>query len=117
MPDHRKIVRRSLRVCVLLVAVDLVVALLSSIIGRSPASAFGNLLLLEVAALFIAAGLLDLSSSVGMSQFKRSVMSSKEEFSPSKRRESEQHTLVFFLAGSILFAATVLLTIYDLFLH
>lgn len=117
MPDYRRIVRRSVRVCVLLVAVDLVVALLAMIIGRSPANAFGDLLLLEVAALFLAAGLLDLSSSVGMGQFRRAVMASKEESSPSKRRESEQHTLVFFVAGSILFAVTVLLTIRDLFLH
>jgi hypothetical protein len=117
MPDYRGILRRSLRVCGVLVVLDFVVALLVGIIGFSAADAFGDLLLLEVAAFFIGAGLLDLSSSVGMSQFRRAVTSSKEEFSPSKRSESEQHILVLFFVGSILFAATVLLTVYDLFLR
>jgi hypothetical protein len=96
---------------------NLAVAFLASLIGFAPIGAFGDILLVEVAALFIIAGLFDLGSSIGTTQFKKVVLSSKEEFSPGKRDKAEQHTIVLFIAGSILFVGTILLALFDLFLR
>ena len=111
------IVRRSLRICALLMCGNLAVAFLASLIGFGPIGVIGDILLMEAAALFIIAGLLDLGSSIGSTQFKRLVLSSKEGFSPSKREKAEHHTIVLFIAGSIFFAATILLAVFDLFLR
>lgn len=109
--------RRSLRICALLICGNLAVAFVASLMGFSPTGVFGDILLAEAAALFIIAGLFDLGSSIGTTQFRKVVLSSKEEFSASRRNKAEQHTIVFFMAGSILFAGTILLAVFDMFLR
>jgi hypothetical protein len=106
---------RSLKIGAALFITDVVVAFLpfSKMIDMSPIGVIGDLLLVEVAALFIIAGVLDFSSSIGMTQFRRVFLSSKEEYSPDKRRQTERTAMVYLFAGLILLSAMVLLMIYD----
>jgi predicted nucleic acid-binding Zn ribbon protein len=48
-----------------------------------------------------------------MTQFRKVFLSSKEEYSPEKRRQIERTAMVYLFAGLILLSAMVLLMIYD----
>jgi ABC-type phosphate transport system permease subunit len=73
----------------------------------------GDLLLIETAALFLMAGIVDFGSSLGFVQFRRTMSSSKESFSltSSERKDSEKRALVFVFSGATLFLILVLLAI------
>jgi len=114
MLTYSQVLRRSVKIGAFLGILDLGAALFSTFFGFSPSAILGNLLLLEIAVLFIAAGLLEFSSSIGMVQFKRVVLSSKEEFSGTRRKETERSALVYVLAGLILLAVMILLALVDI---
>jgi len=110
MLTYAQVFRRSLKIAAGLGTADIVGALLSIEFGTLPMDVTGNLLLLEAAALFILAGIVDFGSSVGIVEFRRAIFSTKEEFSPSKRKDAERSALVFLAAGAMLFATMLLLT-------
>jgi hypothetical protein len=112
---YAAIVVRSLKIGAVLFIIDVVAAFLpfSKMIDMSPIGVIGDMLLVEVAALFIIAGVLDFASSIGMTQFRKVFLSSKEEYSPEKRRQTERTAMVYLFAGLILLSAMVLLMIYD----
>ncbi len=114
MLTYTQVLHRSVKVSAFLGIVDLGAALLSTFFEFSPSAMLGNLLLLEIALLFILAGLLDFSSSIGMVQFKRVVLSSKDEFSGTRRKEAERSALVYVFAGLILLAVMILLALADI---
>jgi hypothetical protein len=109
------IIVRSLRIDAALFIINVVTAFLpfSKMIDMSPIGVIGDLLLVEVAALFIIAGVLDFASSIGMTQFRKVILSSKEDYSPDKRRQTERAAMVYLFAGLILLLAMVILMIYD----
>jgi len=79
-----------------------------------PYELFGDLLLIETAALFLVAGILDFGSSVGFVGFRRfffthSRRSSEESFSASKRKDTERRAMVLVVSGLTLFVILVLL--------
>jgi hypothetical protein len=76
-----------------------------------PYEVLGDLLLIETAALFLAAGIIDFGSSLGFLQFRRTMSPSTKRFPVSKRKDSERHALVLVFSGSILFGVLVLLAI------
>ncbi len=96
--------------------VDLVASVVSILLTFSPSGILGDLLLLEVAALFITAGLIDFSSSAALVQVRRALLSSSEQFSSSKRKDTERKAMVLVFAGSILLAAMIVLALSDLWL-
>jgi hypothetical protein len=116
MLTYADIFRRSLILAATMVAADLVVAFLpiSTLIDISFAGIVGDLLLLEVAAVFLAAGVVDFSSSLGMTAFRR-LLSSRVEYSAIRRKEAEQSALMLLVAGSILLLALITLSCYDWF--
>ena len=107
---------RALKVAAFLLLADSVIALLpfSTMIDLSPIGVMGDLMLAEVATLFIIAGILDFSSSIGMAQFRKTFLSSKEDYSPEIRKEKERTAVVFLFTGLVLLAAMVLLMVYNL---
>lgn len=115
MLSRADVFRRSVTCASALVAVDVTVALLPffSWIDVSSAAVLGDLLLFEVAMLFMVAGVIDISSSAGMTGFRK-LFSSSVEYSTVKRREAERHVVVFILTGVFLLAAMIVLAIFDL---
>jgi hypothetical protein len=112
--SHMQILSRSLKITAAVVLFDLIVGLASTWVGFLITDVLGNLLLFEAAALFIIAGVFDLGSSAGMVQFRKLLFSSKEEFSPTKQRETERSSLAFIVSGFILLALMILLALLDL---
>jgi hypothetical protein len=115
MLSRADIFRRSVKYASILVAADVAVALLPFFnwIDVSSIGVLGDLLLAEVAMVFIAAGVLDISSSAGMTGFRK-LFSSGVEYSAIKRREAERHAMVFLVTGLFLLAAMIVLAIFDL---
>ena len=113
---YAAILKSSLKIVGALVLIDVVVALvpLSSMIDISAIGVMGDLMLIEVAALFIIAGILDFASSIGMAQFRKTFLSSKEDYSPEKRKEKERNAMTFVFAGLLLLAFMIVLMVYDL---
>jgi len=113
---YAAVMLRALKVAAFLLLVDSLIAIMpfSTIIDFSPIGVMGDLMLAEVAVLFIVAGILDFSSSIGMAQFRKTFLSSKEDYSPEVRKEKERTAVVFLFTGLVLLAAMVLLMVYNL---
>lgn len=103
-----------MKIAASLVLADALVSLLLMQVGMSFSEIVGDLLALEVAVLFVVAGILDFSSSVAVAQFRSRVLASKEGFSASKRKDIERRALVFVISGIALFAILVLLAVVDI---
>jgi hypothetical protein len=114
MLSYVDVLRRSLKSACVLLAADASIAFLPfwTQIDFSRIGVVGDLLLVEVAGLFIGAGILDISSSAGMAGFRK-LLSLDVEYSPAKRRQVERHAMVFLLTGFLLFVAMILLATYD----
>ena len=107
------ILRRSLQLAAAMLAVDCVAAYLLIFFKYTFIEVIGDLMLGEVAVLFILAGLWDFASSIGMIQFRKIVLSSNEGYSSSKHKESERKASVLFLAGLFLFLILIVAAIYE----
>jgi hypothetical protein len=107
---------RALKIAGFLLLVDSLIAVMpfSTIIDLSPNGVMGDLMLGEVAVLFIIAGILDFSSSIGMAQVRKTFLSSKEDYSPEIRKEKERTAMVFLFTGLVLLVAMILLMVYNL---
>jgi hypothetical protein len=106
------ILGRSLRIAGSFLAVDAVAAYGLTVLSYGFIEIFGDSMLVEIAILFIIAGLLDFSSSIGAVQFRRTILGSKQEYSSSAHKEAEKKASVFFLSGVILFLVLVALAVY-----
>lgn len=101
---------RAFRISGLLVVVNgLVVLLVRAIIN--PLELFGDLLLIEVSALFLLAGIVDFGSSLSFAQFRKALSGSKHEFRPELRKEAERRALVLVVSGATLFVIMVVLAL------
>jgi hypothetical protein len=101
------ILRRAALLAGAIIAVDGLVAYLLSFLEYAFVEMFGDLVLVEVAVLFIVAGLIDFASSVGVAQFRKSFMSARDGYSALKHKESARRASVLVLAGLILFVLLV----------
>ena len=113
MLSFLNMLRRSLLLVAGLLAVDTVAGYLLTFLKYTFIEAMGDIMLVEVAALFILAGLLDFASSIGVTQFRKTFLASKQGYSSLKHKESERKALVFFLAGLILFLMLAVSAIYE----
>jgi hypothetical protein len=114
MLSYSQVLRRSLKIAAILVVTDLTIAFVTMRLDLPPAGVFGDLLLLEVAALILLAGLVDFGSSLGISHLRRIAFSSRQDFSFQKRSEIERKAMVFLFAGLMLLAVMILLAISNL---
>lgn len=115
MLTHTEVVKRSVKYAGLLLVLDVAASLTPFFrwIDTSSLGMLGNLLLVEVAVLFITAGILDISSSAGMTGLRK-LFSTNVEYSTVNRKDSERHALVFLFAALPLLAVMILLAAYDL---
>jgi hypothetical protein len=109
-----KILRRSLLLAVGLLAADVAAGYLLTYLRFSFVETFGDLMLGEIALLFIAAGILDLGFSVGVAQFRKAFLESKQGYSSARHKEFERRAAVLLLAGLTLFAVLVFVAVYEL---
>jgi hypothetical protein len=101
------ILRRAILLAAAIIAVDGLVAYLLSFLNFAFVEMFGDLILVEVATMFILAGLIDFASSVGVAQFRKSFMSAPDGYSALKHKESARRASVLVLAGLILFVLLI----------
>jgi hypothetical protein len=83
--------------------VDGLVAYGLVLFGFSFVETIGDLMLVEAAILFLVAGLIDFSSSIGGAQFRKTVLGAKQEYSQSAHKEAERGAMVLVLAGVFTF--------------
>jgi len=98
-----KILGRSLLICVSAIVADGLVSYVTTLFGSSFIEIMGDLMLVEVAVLFLVAGILDFASSVGGVHLRKAVLGSKQEYSSSAHRETGRKALVLVLAGTLMF--------------
>lgn len=72
----------------------------------------GDLLLVEAAALFLTAGLIDFGSSLGIVQLRKNLNQGNDGFDMAKRKATERRAVVLVLSGAFLLLALVLLSIF-----
>jgi hypothetical protein len=114
MLSFPQILRRSLQLVGVILVVDGVIAYFMTLFNYSLIESLGDMILVEVAFLFIFAGLIDFRYSIGMAQVKKIVIGSNEDYSASKHRDSERRALVFVFTGLILFMILIVAAVYQL---
>ena len=108
------ILRKSLMVVLIALAADGVVAYALTSAQYAFAETMGDFMLVEAAALFILAGLVDFSTSIGAVQFRKTLLASKQEYSAARHKEYERKALTFLIAGLILLGILVAVAVYGL---
>lgn len=103
-----RIVRGSLLIAASAMVGDVLVAYGMILFGFSFVEIIGDLMLIEVAILFLLAGLIDFSSSIGAAQFRKTVLGSKQEYSQSAHKQAERRAVVLVLAGVFMFVVLMM---------
>ena len=106
-----KILGRSLLIAAGAMLVDGLGSYAATLFGFSFVEVMGDLMLVEVAALFLIAGLIDFSSSVGAAHLRRAMLGSKQEYSSLAHKEAGQKALVLVLSGTFMFAVLIVFAI------
>ena len=112
MLTYPKIIRSSILLLIAIVSVDTLAASLATLFHFSFISVYGDIMLSEVAALFILAGLMDFSTSIGMEQFKKTFLRTTDERSPSEKKATQQKAIVVLVTGLLLLLILVGLAVY-----
>ena len=79
--------------------------------GYSFVEFIGDLTLVEVAILFLIAGLIEFSSSISGANFRKAVFGSKQRYSESAHKESGRRALVLVLAGTLMFVILIAIAV------
>jgi len=108
-----RLLAKSLLIAAVLLVSDGVAAYGFTFLSYRFIETLGDMMLIEVAVLFIIAGLVDFYSSVGAVQF-RMILGSKQEYSSSGHKDAEKKALVFLIAGVILLSVMVTLALYGI---
>ncbi len=103
-----RILLRSLELAAVLLVADGSAAYFSTSFGFALIEILGDLMLVEVGVLFVIAGLIDFASSIAVAQFRKTVLHSKQGYSSSRHKESEQRASVSLLTGLILFVLLII---------
>jgi hypothetical protein len=105
--------RSSLELAAGLLVSDVVAAYILSFFHIAFVESFGDIMLVEIAVLFILAGVIDFASSIGAAQFRKALLGARQAYSPSKHKASRRSASVLLGAGLILLAILILAAIYD----
>ena len=111
MLTYLKIIYSSILLLFAIVIVDAFAAYLATLFHFSFVDVFGDVMLVEVAVLFILAGLMDYSTSIGMEQFKKVFLRAKQQ-SASDKKVARQQAFVVLTTGVLLFLTLIGLAIY-----
>jgi hypothetical protein len=114
MLPYSEVLRRSLKIAAILVAMDVMIAFVALQLGLPCSGVLGDLLLLEVAALVLLGGLMDFGSSLGISQLRKVFSPSRGSLSFQERSEIERKAMVFLFAGLMLLGLMILLAVSNL---
>ena len=108
---YTRVLRRALKLSISLLLIDVLAAfLVRGIID--PFETFGDMLLVEIALLFLFAGFVDFGTSVAIVQFRKSVFNSKESFSAEKRKEAERRAISLVCSGVSLLVILIVLAVF-----
>ena len=102
-----RILARSLLVAAGAMLGDGLVSFVLSLFGLSFIEIVGDLMLVEIAVLFLVAGLIEFSYSIGGAGFRKNVLGSKQEYSQSAHKEAGRKALVLILAGVFMFVVLI----------
>jgi len=102
-----RILLRSLLVAAGAILSDGLVSFLLASFGVSFIETMGDLMLVEIAGLFLVAGIVEFSYSIGGAGLRKTVLGSKDEFSRSAHIEAGRKALVLILAGIFLFVVLI----------
>ena len=102
---------RSLKISTILLLIDILIAFLVRAVVY-PLETFGDLLLIEIAVLFLLAGFVDFGASVAVVEFRKSVFGSSETFSAEKRKASERRAASLVGSGIILLVILIILAVF-----
>ena len=105
------ILGKSLRIAAIILVADFILAYGLMFLSYSFVETVGDIMLIEVAILFILAGLMDFSSSLGAAQFRKTILHSKEGYSSVKHKEVERKAALFFFVGLVIFSVLVILAL------
>lgn len=104
---------RSVRLALVLLVADGLAAYGLTFLSYRFIEVMGDLMLIEVAILFVFAGMLDFFTSIGAAQFRKTILGSKEGYSSSKHKEAEKTALVYFLGGLLIFLMLIVFALYE----
>jgi len=107
MLTFAKVLARSLLIAGIAIVSDGAVSIVVSLFGASFIEIMGDLMLAEVAILFLAAGFYDFSTSIVGAQFKKAVLGSKQGYSQSRHKEAERKALALVIAGVLILALLI----------
>lgn len=105
LSSYRNALWRGLLLALTLIVVNTAFSTLATFSGLShaPLEFLGDLLFAEVGFLAILGGLVELSRSKGVHEFRRLAFGGEEQFSPEKYREASRSAIAFFSAALVLF--------------
>ena len=107
----------SLKIVLVLSAVNIALATVGSFSGFSARSTFGDLMIFEAAVCFIVGGLLDFAKSAGAIAIRRAIFRACKFAETKHTANSREAAIVFMIAGLLLLVGTISLVIYDLTFH
>jgi len=110
-----KMLGRSLLICVSAILADGLASYVTTLFGFSFIEIMGDLMLIEVAMLFLVAGVIDFSSSVGGVHLRNAVLGSKQEYSSSAHKETGRKALALVVAGTLMFVILIAIGIVIVF--
>jgi len=102
-----KILGRSIMIATGAMLVDGLGSYVATLFGFSFIEVMGDFMLFEVAVLFLLAGLIDFSSSVGAAHFGKALFGSSQEYSALAHKEAGRKALMLVLAGTFMFLILV----------
>ena len=108
-----KSLSRSMLLSIVTLAVDGAFAYLLTFLHYEFFEIMGDLMLAEAAALFIIAGLVDFSGSLGAIAFRKIILRSKQNYSATTHKEYERKALVLLISGLILLGILIVVAIYS----
>ena len=106
-----KIVGRSLLIATGAIVADGLVSLGGVLFGFNFIEIIGDLMLVEVAVLFLIAGLIEFSSSVGAAHFRKVILGSKHEYDQAAHKQAGRRALVLVLAGAFMFLVLIVVAV------
>ena len=102
-----RILARSLLIAACAIFGDSLVSIGLTSFGASFVEVVGDLMLIEVAVLFLVAGLIEFSYSIGGAGFRKNVLGSKQGYSQSAHKEAGRRALVLIFAGIFIFVVLI----------
>lgn len=111
MLSYPRILRKALQFVVVITLGDATAAYGLTIAGYPFAGLFGDIMLAEIAVLFVLAFLMDFAVSTKMKQFRKALQLSNEN-STTTDKEAQQKAMLILTTGLILFLILVVLGIY-----